>query len=257
MKDVVVERAYQAGQALQTGEVRPTPAAVLRRYRELKRWKICRKEYMFHLVKRCQPQRICDFGCGEGASAVELAALGYQVVGFDLSPDLIEKANRRAALDQVKDRATFMVANAAESAPPVEPFDLVFVEAVLHHMNPEEGLETILRLLKPGGFAVIQEPVAFSASLQWLKDRVPIEKDLSPNERPLNYADLKLMEEKFTIIERRFFHCFSRLCRLMPEWLPFHDFISIQLLWLDHLLINVLGVQRFAGVAVQLCQKRS
>lgn len=256
MKDIVVERAYQAGQALQTGEVRPTAPEVLLRYRELKRWKICRKEYMFHLVKRCQPQRICDFGCGEGASAVELAALGYQVVGFDLSPDLIEKANRRAALDQVADRARFMVANAAETSLPMEPFDLVFVEAVLHHMNPEEGLDMVLRLLKPGGYAVIQEPVAFSNSLQWLKDRVPIEKDLSPNERPLNRADLKLINEKFTVIERRFFHCFSRLFRLMPEWLPFQRFISNQLLWLDYFLMKVLGVQRFAGVVVQLCQKR-
>ena len=257
MKDVVIERAYQAGQALQTGEVRPTSTAVLQRYRELKRWKICRKEYMFHLVKQCQPQRICEFGCGEGASAVELAALGYQVVGFDLSPDLIEKANRRAALDHVEDKARFLIANGAEAVLTMEPFDLVFVEAVLHHMNPEEGLDTILRLLKPGGYAVIQEPVCFSGSLQWLKDCVPIKKDLSPNERPLNQDDLELMEEKFKIVERRYFHCFSRLFRLMPERMPFREFISVQLLRLDYFLMGVLGVRRFAGVVVQLCQKRA
>lgn len=40
--------------------------------------------------------RILDAGCGTGASAVELAARGADVVAVDLSPRLIELAARRA-----------------------------------------------------------------------------------------------------------------------------------------------------------------
>jgi len=43
--------------------------------------------------------RVLDAGCGTGASAVELAARGADVVAIDLSPKLVELAGERAPRD--------------------------------------------------------------------------------------------------------------------------------------------------------------
>jgi len=49
--------------------------------------------------------RLVDVGCGRGRHSISLAERGYQVTGFDLSPQAIEKARniaRRRGLKQVK-----------------------------------------------------------------------------------------------------------------------------------------------------------
>ncbi|WP_299417911.1 magnesium protoporphyrin IX methyltransferase [uncultured Sulfitobacter sp.] len=50
--------------------------------------------------------RILDAGCGTGALAFELAARGAQVVGVDISPQLVEIARKRTP-DAVARRVTF------------------------------------------------------------------------------------------------------------------------------------------------------
>src|SRR5689334_24903499 len=53
------------------------------------------------------PGPVADLGCGPGAHALALARRGYDVVGVDGSPRMVEVALARAACDQVD--ATFDV----------------------------------------------------------------------------------------------------------------------------------------------------
>src|SRR5580693_3273328 len=53
------------------------------------------------------PGPIADLGCGPGAYALALARRGYEVVGIDGSPRMVEVARTRAARDKVD--ATFEV----------------------------------------------------------------------------------------------------------------------------------------------------
>lgn len=50
--------------------------------------------------------RVLDAGCGTGALAFELAARGANVIGVDISPQLIDIANKRRPLD-LRGKATF------------------------------------------------------------------------------------------------------------------------------------------------------
>lgn len=43
-----------------------------------------------------RPARVLDFGCGTGSPALELAALGVDVVGVDIAPDMIRVARRKS-----------------------------------------------------------------------------------------------------------------------------------------------------------------
>ncbi len=52
--------------------------------------------------------RILDLGCGIGRHSVHLARLGYHVVGVDLSPVFLKRAEELASKLRVAQRATFL-----------------------------------------------------------------------------------------------------------------------------------------------------
>ncbi|MBI3690707.1 MAG: class I SAM-dependent methyltransferase [Mycolicibacterium aromaticivorans] len=258
-QDLGEELAYQARQAGLSSAVRPTPAETFRRYREHRRWRTCNKEFLFHCVARAAPKRICDFGCGAGETSTELAAIGFRVVGFDLSPDLIALARERARLDRVEDKCEFVIANANALEMQAGRFDLVLVQNVLHHLELAEGLATLHALLAPGGVALIQEPIALSPLLQWLRDHSPVPKDISPNEHQINAGDLRLIEERFEVVEHRHFHLLRRLGRFVPErhaWM--HGVVHRALERVDFVLLALIPpLRRFAGQIVLVCQRRA
>lgn len=256
-QDVPQELAYQARQAEAMGAVRPTPEATLHRYRDHRRWRTNNKEFLFHCVAKFSPKRVCDFGCGAGETSVELAWIGYQVTGFDISPELIEMAKHRAKLDKVADRAQFHVADAAQLRLNAANFDLALVQGVLHHIPIREGLDTLLALLAPGGVAVIQEPIAFSPLLRRLRDLAPVSRDISPNERQLGLADIALIEEKFEIVERRYFYLLARLHRFVPGAFPaLRAAVRSALAWVDCALLSLPPLRRCAGTLVLVARKR-
>ncbi len=253
-KDVAAELAFQATQAAQV-EMRATPLDIIDRYRHCRRWRFYRKEYVFKLIHECKPKKILDFGCGSGDSSTELAALGYDVVGIDVSPDLIALAEQRARLDGVVDRAKFMAVDGTTATLPAAAYDLVLVQAVLHHVDLTESLRTLEHVLVPGGHVIIVEPVAYSRTLQWLRDRSPVEKDISPNERQLNHDDMRQIGRTFEIVEKRHFTIFQRVLRLIKVEGPLYDWPARFLALFDYLLLCIPGMGHFASTVVLLGRK--
>ena len=96
------------------------------------------------------PGPVADLGCGPGAHALALARRGYDVVGVDGSPRMVEVARTRAARDEVD--ATFEV---HDLAAPLrfgnESLDGVLAILVLQHLpNPVAFIAEIQRCLRPG-----------------------------------------------------------------------------------------------------------
>ena len=88
-------------------------------------------------------ERILDLGCGDGRLTAEIAATGADVLGVDLSDDLLAVAAARGLRVQRADghQLTFD-----------REFDAVFSNAALHWMRaPELVAAGVARALKPGG----------------------------------------------------------------------------------------------------------
>src|SRR3989442_8654897 len=60
--------------------------------------------------------RILDVSCGIGRHSIPLAERGYNVLGLDLSPLFIAKANATAKAQRVNSRAKFRVADVTKIA---------------------------------------------------------------------------------------------------------------------------------------------
>jgi SAM-dependent methyltransferase len=250
------ELEYQARQARTLADIQPIRHETIRRYRECRGARLHRKDYTFSLIHKIDPRTILDFGCGDGVCSLQLAHCGYRVTGFDVSPELIAVARQRAKLENLGDRVVFFEA-AGEDLALTNQFDAALVQLVLHHVLIRPCLESLTRMLKPRGWVIIVEPVGYCRWLQWLRDRVPIEKDISPNERQLNKADLAVIEEFFEFVECRHFRLLSRLDRILPQWIgPLRWFIGRVLLAVDFAILKIPGAHRFAGTIVILGRLR-
>jgi len=105
------------------------------------------------------PARILDMGCGTGWTSTFLARAGYEVVGVDIAPDMIEAA-RHSAESLGLDSLTFDVAD-YEGLDASEEFDAVVFFDSLHHAEDEQAaLSCAHRALRPGGTCVTSEPGA-------------------------------------------------------------------------------------------------
>ena len=94
---------------------------------------------------------VLDFGCGEGANAIELAVNGCaRVVGLDVQEHYLEKARGLAAAAGVADRCVFT------SAWP-EPVEVIIsTDAFEHFDRPDEVLRQMRGLLQDDGYVLVQ-----------------------------------------------------------------------------------------------------
>ena len=78
------------------------------------------------------PARIADLGCGTGTLSALLAEAGYDVVGVDFSPAMLERARVKAP------RVQFVLGDAADPAAIGDGFDAVLCRHVLWAL-PDPG----------------------------------------------------------------------------------------------------------------------
>jgi ubiquinone/menaquinone biosynthesis C-methylase UbiE len=102
------------------------------------------------------PRRVLDVGCGTGFLALGFAELGHTVTGIDLSPQMIDRARRKA--EQAGKEVDFHECDAAALDSADETYDVVVARHVIWNLpDPERGVAEWLRVLRPGGRLVLIE----------------------------------------------------------------------------------------------------
>jgi len=98
---------------------------------------------IFHMLAAKPGERILDLGCGDGALTAEIRALGADVLGVDLSEELLAVARMKGlAVRKVDGHALDFVSE----------FDAVFSNAALHWMRkPRLVIAGVARALRPRG----------------------------------------------------------------------------------------------------------
>ena len=121
------------------------------------------------------PQRILDVACGTGDSTISIAraaAEGTTVTGADISAGMMALVMEKAEKAGVGDRIDLQVAD-GENLPYGEgTFDRVTCAfGIRNFEHKEKGLQEFLRVLRPGGRAVILElSVPQNKVVRWVYD---------------------------------------------------------------------------------------
>ena len=94
--------------------------------------------------------KILDVGCGAGFFSILLAKEGYQVIGIDLTPDMIK--NARLLADEEKVSCEFQVMDAENPEFPDETFDVVISRNLTWTLpHVQHAYQEWIRVLKKGG----------------------------------------------------------------------------------------------------------
>lgn len=209
-------------------------------------------------------RRVLDFGCGKGVVSVRFAHIGYEVCGFDISPNNIEVARRLAERYGFAERTSFSVQLAEHLEYEDASFDLVVGMDILHHIDIPPAIEQVYRVLKPGGKAIfrehvevpVQERLRNCAVGRWL---VPpgesLERNTTRYERKMNRNDLSIIARRFPRMQIHRFTLLSRLNvfleRRWPRWPSRIE------RWDRHLFQAVPGLDRLGATAVIVAEKPS
>jgi len=117
---------------------------------------------------------ILEIGCGTGYFTRELTRHGADIVAIDVSPDLLEIAKAKYSAPNVR----YEIQNAYALTYVDAMFDSVVGSSILHHLEIEEALREIYRVLKPGGTIYFTEPnmlnpqIAMQKNIPWIKRRL-------------------------------------------------------------------------------------
>jgi SAM-dependent methyltransferase len=101
--------------------------------------------------------RLLDVGCGAGREAVAFARAGFQVVGIDIAPGMVEAA--RATADRAGVDAAFRVQSATDLDDPPGTYDGAYCLGAFQHIPGRalrvETLRRVGRALTPGGVLIL------------------------------------------------------------------------------------------------------
>ena len=132
--------------------------------------------------------KFLDLGTGPGTQAIQLAKLGFEATGADISKSAIDKAK------QLSRNTNFVVDNILDSSFPDNEFDFILDRGCFHVFEPSlrnNYLNQIKRILKDDG-------------ILFLKVMSVEEKGLPEDEGPYKFSKqdvLDVFEKDFEIIE--------------------------------------------------------
>jgi SAM-dependent methyltransferase len=147
-------------------------------------------------------KRLLDLGCGDGRSSLFFAKRGANVVAIDISEVAIKNLSEFCQANQIENITP--IQHSAFEITNLEPFDLVFGNMILHHIEPFDVFAEVLRKsIVPGGKAYFRENSAFSNLLIWFRDNLVgkygIPRGGDDEEFPLMPKEVDLLKQYFSV----------------------------------------------------------
>ena len=149
------------------------------------------KKGLRHLVELTveNDHRVLDVGCGTGSATVVAAAKAREVVGIDLSPDMIELAQEKVLKKSLNN--TCFQTTSVEDYIPEDKFDTVISSFMIPHVKPmlrPAIYSCMYNFLKPGGL------VGLFASRGEVCDVYETRSEIEENLKWAGFVDLELLD---------------------------------------------------------------
>jgi SAM-dependent methyltransferase len=160
---------------------------------------VAAEDFFFSRLAEWAPGRyVLECGCYGGTLTHALASFGPRsITAIDISRNAIEEA--RAERGHL---AEYQVMDASAMTFPDDSFDLVIGRAILHHLDFEQALLGIHRVLRPGGHAMFMEPLRGNPAAKVFRALTPKARTL--DEVPLSVAQIRHGDQLFGL-GRHFF----------------------------------------------------
>lgn len=118
---------------------------------------------------------VLDVGCGAGVDSLIAAMMvgpGGKVIGIDLTPDMLERANQNLGKSSVRN-VEFLESTAESLSFPNETFDFVISNGVINLIaDKARAMQEIFRVLKNNGRLMIADQVLIGDSPKKTKSMI-------------------------------------------------------------------------------------
>jgi 2-polyprenyl-3-methyl-5-hydroxy-6-metoxy-1,4-benzoquinol methylase len=205
------------------------------------------RAYIYQQIGDVLGKRVLDCGAGTGWLSIVMAKRGAATVtAIDVADRMLQLLQDLARENGVAGRITTRTAAIETADFPPGSFDIVTCIDVLHHTGVEQAVDRIHGWLRPGGIAVMSDPLADSRLVEWAKGLVPVSRMGTTTERGLRLDDILNACRGFSQVSHREFQLFSRLDRFVN-----HRLVRGTLLKLDAALLGACpSLRRYARIAV-------
>jgi len=161
--------------------------------------RLCRD--MLEAVGEPAGKKVLVLGCGMDSAGVWFARHGAQVDAIDISPKSVDVQRRLA--DRLGLRINATTADAHETGLPEASYDMVYGNAILHHLDCERAGREISRLLKPGGKAIFRDVAQGNVFLRLWRLLTPFWR--TSDESPLRRSDYRTLGRIFERVDVSFY----------------------------------------------------
>ena len=103
--------------------------------------------------------KILDLGTCSGSQAINLAKLGFTVIGTDISKIALKKAENHLAQEQDKLQVEFLFDDILNTQLEANQFDLILDRGCFHsiyHFGKDKYINNVLKILKPKGMIFLK-----------------------------------------------------------------------------------------------------
>lgn len=190
------------------------------------------------LSSRCRGGKILDYGCGTGIHLVNLAKIGREVVGIDLSKKSLEIAEKRLKNERLDGRVKVLLMDCEKLEFPDNSFDVVFDGGTFSSLDLDKTLSEISRVLKPNGILMGIETLGHNpfTNLKRKINKIRGKRTGWAAEHIFKMDDFKKAEKYFNKKDVYFFHLVSWLAFPFMN-LPGGKILLKLLERIDHLVI--------------------
>lgn len=141
------------------------------------------------------PAKLLDLGAGSGWTSELFAMRGYEVLGLDISPDMVSLASGRSG------KARFAVCD-YETGPIPGGFDIAVIYDALHHAEDEASvLQNVFDALSDNGILVTIEPGVGHSKTE---ESIEVMRKYGTTEKDMPYSHQKILMKKvgFGVVEQ-------------------------------------------------------
>jgi ubiquinone/menaquinone biosynthesis C-methylase UbiE len=152
-----------------------------------------------------QGKHLLEVGCGMGFDSVEFLSRGVRVTATDLTPTAVELTRKHFDVKELMP-VEVRVENVRNLSFGAETFDAVWARGVLHATgDTKEALAEILRVLKPGGRAIISHFYRRPSWMYWIsllgRENIEFREEDPPVNDFLTEKEILSMFEGFRVVE--------------------------------------------------------
>jgi|TARA_B100001741_G_scaffold126669_1_gene104310 2-polyprenyl-3-methyl-5-hydroxy-6-metoxy-1,4-benzoquinol methylase len=157
--------------------------------------------YIMSELGNLEGKTLLDVGCGLGEASVYFALKGASVTSSDLSAEMLIKTQSLAEHHGVK--LKIHNASSDEIQLATNSFDIIYAGNLMHHVEIEDTVKGLKKLLKEDGLLVTWDPLTYNPAINVYRNIATEVR--TPEEHPLTWSDIKIFKRNFTSVKTKYF----------------------------------------------------